>query len=72
MLEYAHNTLTVSLTSPSKVNIEIFDMKGQLQERFTDYFAGSRGFDLSRLNRGNYIVRVKSRSEPKMLRIVIK
>ncbi|MBR3073806.1 T9SS type A sorting domain-containing protein [Fibrobacter sp.] len=69
---YENNTLTVSLTSPSMVQIHVFDMKGQLQEEFNEFVVGSREFNFDGLRRGNYVVRVTSRSVQKISRIMIK
>ena len=69
---YENNTLTVSLMNPSMVQVHVFDMKGQLQEEFNEYVAGSREFNFDRLRRGNYVVRVTSNSMQKISRIMIK
>ena len=69
---YENNTLTVSLMNPSMVQVHVFDMKGQLQEEFNEYVAGSREFNFNRLRRGNYVVRVTSNSMQKISRIMIK
>ena len=69
---FENNTLTISLAVPSMVQVHVFDMKGQLQEEYNEYVAGTRAFDLDGLRRGNYIVRVISNSVQKVSRIMIK
>ena len=69
---FARNTLSIALESPSTVRVQIFDLTGHLQDSFSEYIAGSRDFDLSRLTQGSYIVRVTSKSLNKTTRIVIK
>ncbi len=69
---YENNTLTISLAVPSMVQVHVFDMKGQLQEEYSEYVSGTRAFDFDGLRRGNYIVRVTSNSMQKTSRIMIK
>lgn len=69
---FSRNVLSVTSQTPSDIHIQVFDMMGQLITNFDEYVAGSREFDLSRLKRGCYIVRVVNGSVQKTARISIR
>ena len=69
---FARNTLTVSQESASRVRVQVFDMQGLLLTQFDESFAGARDFDLSGLNRGNYVVRVSSRNGARTIRVPVR
>ncbi|SHK98727.1 Por secretion system C-terminal sorting domain-containing protein [Fibrobacter sp. UWT2] len=68
----ANRTLTIMLTSPSAVRVQVFDMNGQLLEGFNEFVTGSKDFDLSALKQGNYVVRVTGDNVKKSTRISIR
>ena len=68
----ANRTLTIMLTSPSAVRVQVFDMNGQMLEGFNEFVTGSKDFDLSALKQGNYVVRVTGDKVKKSTRISIR
>ncbi len=71
-LAFNRNILTVALQTPSNVRIQVFDLNGQLMDGFDEYVSGFREFDLSQLEQGNYIVRIRNSSVQRTARILIK
>ena len=71
-LGFGRNVLSVTSLTPSDIHIQVFDMMGQLITNFDEYIVGSKDFDLSRLKRGNYIVRLVNESDQKAARISIR
>ena len=69
---FANNLLTVVQSSPAMVRVQVFDMKGQQVVAFYEQVAGSKGFSLAGLERGNYMVRVTSKSQKRSARIIVK
>ena len=69
---FSRNILTVSQQVPSSVRIQVFDLNGQLMDGFDEYVSGFREFDLSQLEQGNYIVRIRNSSVQRTARILIK
>ena len=69
---YANNLLTVVQSSPAMVRVQVFDMSGQEVIAFYEQVAGSKGFSLASLERGNYMVRVSSKTQTRSARIVVK
>lgn len=69
---FSHNELTVTVPKASEVKVQVFDMQGNLQERYQGYSAGDHVVSLRHLNKGVYIVRVASGSAVKTQRIMIK
>lgn len=69
---YANNALTVALPTSSMVRVQVFDLTGHLVESLEEPVAGFKSFSLSRLNRGNYLVRVEGNSMVRIARIAVK
>ena len=69
---YANNLLTVVQSSPAIVRVQVFDMIGHEVLAFYEPVAGSKGFSLASLERGNYMVRVSSKTQTRSARIVVK
>ena len=69
---YANNALTVAVPTSSMVRVQVFDLTGHLVESLEEPVAGFKSFSLSRLNRGNYLVRVESNSMVRIARIAVK
>ncbi|SMP56376.1 InlB B-repeat-containing protein [Fibrobacter sp. UWB10] len=69
---YANNLLTVVQSSPAIVRVQVFDMSGHEVLAFYEPVAGSKGFSLASLERGNYMVRVSSKTQTRSARIVVK
>ena len=69
---YASNTITVVQSSPAMVRVQVFDLTGHLVESFSEQVSGSKEFSLDRLNQGNYLVRVTSKSMVRTARITVK
>ena len=71
-LGYANGTLTVFQTSPSMVQVQVFDMTGHLLNSRKEYVSGYGAFDMGGLTQGNYIVRVSGKYGQRTARISIK
>ena len=69
---FAHNELTVTVPKASEVKVQVFDMQGNLQERYQGYSAGDHVVSLRHLNKGVYIVRVASGSAVKNMRVMVR
>ena len=69
---FSHNELTVTVSKASEVKVQVFDMQGNLQERYQGYSAGDHVVSLRHLTKGIYIVRVTSGSSVKTQRISIR
>ena len=69
---YADNALTIAVPTSSMVRVQVFDLTGHLVESLEEPVAGFKSFSLSRLNRGNYLVRVESNSMVRTARIAVK
>jgi hypothetical protein len=69
---FAHNELTVTVSKASEVKVQVFDMQGNLQERYQGYSAGDHVVSLRHLNKGVYIVQVASGSAVKNMRVMVR
>ena len=69
---FTNRTLTIMLTHPSAIRVQVFDMNGLLLEGFNEFVVNSKDFDLSALKQGNYVVRVTGDNVKKSTRISIR
>ena len=69
---FSHNELTITVSKASEVKVQVFDMRGNLQERYQGHSAGDHVVSLSHLTRGVYIVRVACGGMVKTQRISIR
>ena len=69
---FGHNELTVIVPKASEVKVQVFDMQGNLQERYQGYSAGDHVVSLRHLTKGVYIVRVACGGMVKTQRISIR
>ena len=69
---YANNELTVVLSKPAMVRVQVLDLMGHVVETFVESAMTSQSFRLARLKKGNYIVRVESNRFARTAKILVK